>query len=106
MANEHKAPSSRNGAATKPPSTSSQLLLFARNFLKHPDMVGWMLPSSSFLVDEVLKQVDWESARVIVEYGPGVGTFTTKVLERMHPDAKLIALELNPEFYQFLNGSL
>src|SRR5438477_12158361 len=84
----------------------SQLLLFARNFLKHPNMVGWMLPSSSFLVDEVLKQVDWDAARVIVEYGPGVGTFTTKLLERMRPDAALIALELNPEFFQFLSGSL
>jgi len=92
--------------SSKPPGLFSQLSLFARNFLKHPNMVGWMLPSSSFLVDEVLKQVDWASARVIVEYGPGVGTFTTKVLERMHPDATLVAMELNPEFYQFLNGSL
>src|SRR5205085_5579315 len=54
----------------------------------------------------VLKQVDWDSARVIVEYGPGIGTFTTRVLERMRPDATLIALETNPEFFQFLNGSL
>ena len=92
--------------STKAPGIGAQLFLFARNFLKHPDMVGWMLPSSSFLVNEVLKQVDWDSARVIVEYGPGVGTFTTKLLERMRPDATLIALELNPEFYSFLNGSL
>ena len=69
-------------------------------------MVGWMLPSSPFVVDEVLKQVDWQRARVVVEYGPGVGTFTTKLLERMRPDATLIALELNPEFFQFLKGSL
>ncbi len=69
-------------------------------------MVGWAFPSSPFLVDEVLKQVDWDNARVLVEYGPGVGAFTKKVLERMRPDAKLIALELNPEFYRFLNGTL
>src|SRR5437764_11875872 len=69
-------------------------------------MVGWVLPSSPFLVDEVLKRVDWERAKVIVEYGPGVGAFTTKVLERMQHDATLIALEVNPEFFQFLNGSL
>ena len=65
-----------------------------------------MLPSSPFLVDAVLKQIDWDAARVIVEYGPGVGTFTTRVLERMRPDAKLIALETNPEFFQFLSRSL
>lgn len=84
----------------------SQLMLFARNFLKHPNMVGWVLPSSRFLVDELLKPVDWAKAKVLVEYGPGVGAFTREVLERMRPDAKLIALEINPEFYSFLNGSL
>ena len=101
----------RNGQPRAFPSSratgrASQLLLFARNFLKHPNMVGWMLPSSPFLVEEVLKRVDWARARVIVEYGPGVGTFTTKVLSRMRPDATLIALEINPDFFQFLNGSL
>ena len=69
-------------------------------------MVGWMLPSSPFVVDGVLKQVDWDKARVIVEYGPGVGTFTTKLLKRMRPDATLIALEINPDFFKFLGKSL
>src|SRR5512138_2349146 len=87
------------------PSRTSQALLFARNFLKHPNMVGWVLPSSRFLVNEVLKQIAWGKARVIVEYGPGVGSFTKALLDRMAPDAKLIALELNPEFYSYLQGS-
>jgi len=69
-------------------------------------MVGWVLPSSRFLVNEVLKQIDYDKAKVIVEYGPGVGAFTTRLLERMRPDAKLIALELNPEFYGYLASSL
>lgn len=84
----------------------SQAMLFARNFLRHPGMVGWVLPSSRFLVNEVLKQIDWNKARTIVEYGPGVGAFTKRVLERMRPDAKLVALELNPEFFKYLEASL
>jgi phospholipid N-methyltransferase len=95
-----------SGVSSRAPGRASQLVLFARNFLKYPNMVGWMLPSSPFVVDSVLKQIDWDAARVIVEYGPGVGTFTTRVLKRMRPDAALIALETNPEFIQFLNGSL
>ena len=83
----------------------SELFLFALNFLKHPTAVGWMLPSSPFLVDEVLKEVDWQAAKVIVEYGPGMGAFTRRVLERMRPDARLIALEINPEFFAFLQRS-
>src|SRR5262245_8420533 len=94
----------RHSSTVPPPrSRLGQFFLFALNFLKHPNMVGWVLPSSPFLVDEVLKRVDWERAKVIVEYGPGVGAFTTKVLQRMRPDATLIALEVNPEFFEFLN---
>jgi len=89
----------------KGPTRSSQFVLFARSFLKHPGMVGWMLPSSPFLVEEVLKQIDWESARVIVEYGPGAGAFTSRLLQRMRPDARLIALEINPDFSRYLRAS-
>lgn len=87
-------------------SRTANFLLFARNFLRHPSMVGWMLPSSPFLVDEVLRRIDWAQARTIVEYGPGAGAFTTRLLERMRPDAKLIALEINPGFFNFLNSSI
>src|SRR4029077_20271813 len=101
-ANKSEIPSA-NSAMVGQRGWTSQLFLFAKNFVKHPNMVGWMLPSSPFVVDEVLKQVDWEQARVIVEYGPGVGTFTAPVLKRMRPDATLIALEINPDFIRFLN---
>lgn len=84
----------------------SQLTLFARNFLKHPKMLGSIIPSSRFLVSEVLGHVDWQRAKVIVEYGPGVGTFTAEILRRMRPDAELIAIEMNSEFVAFLKKEL
>jgi phospholipid N-methyltransferase len=92
--------------SAKHASRVSQLLLFARNFVKHPNDIGWMLPSTPFVVDSVLKHVDWENAQVIVEYGPGVGTFTTHLLERMRPDATLIAIETNDDFVKYLGGFL
>ena len=80
-------------------------LLFAANFLRHPHMLGSILPSSRFLVDQVLAPIDWERARVIVEYGPGVGTLTDEILRRMHPEARLIAIEMNQSFVRFLSRS-
>ena len=53
-------------------SRRKQLALFALNFFKHPRMLGSIIPSSRFLIERVLRQVDWKRARVIVEYGPGV----------------------------------
>lgn len=89
----------------KSPSRAAQILLFASNFLKYPAMLGSVIPSSRFLIGEVLDQVDWERARVLVEYGPGVGNFTEQILRRMRPDATLLALETNPEFVRFLGES-
>jgi len=54
----------------------------------------------------VLDPIDWERARVIVEYGPGVGTFTREILHRMRHDARLIAIETTRDFVQFLTTSL
>ena len=69
-------------------------------------MIGWMFPSSPFVVEEVLKQVDFENARVIVEFGPGLGTFTHDILQRMRPDATLVAFETNNEFCKYLSETI
>jgi phospholipid N-methyltransferase len=87
-------------------SRSEQILLFGRNFLKHPKMLGSLIPSSRFLVNKVLGEVDWARGRVFMEYGPGVGTFTTEILRRMRPDAVLIVLETNVDFVRFLRGKI
>lgn len=87
-------------------SRSADMLLFAKNFLRHPYMLGSLIPSSRFLVNTVLAPVDWSRARVIVEYGPGVGTFTAEILRRMRGDARLVAIETNHEFVQFMAASL
>jgi phospholipid N-methyltransferase len=84
-------------------SPLTQRLLFALNFFRHPFMLGSIWPSSRYLVDEVLRPIDWERAQVIVEYGPGVGTITSEILGRMRPDAHLVVIETNEAFVKFLN---
>jgi phospholipid N-methyltransferase len=90
----------------KPRSRTAEVLLFATNFVRHPIMLGSIIPSSRFLVNQVLEPIDWQRARVIVEYGPGVGTITGEILRRMRPDAHLIAIETNRDFVRFLERSL
>jgi phospholipid N-methyltransferase len=84
----------------------SETLLFASNFLRHPHMLGSVIPSSRFLVDQVLEPIDWGRTRVIVEYGPGIGTFTGEILRRMHSDSHLVVIETNREFVRFLRRTL
>lgn len=87
-------------------SESSQMLLFARNFLKHPVMLGSVIPSSRFLIRHLMAQISWKRARVIVEYGPGVGTITRHLLRRMAPDATLVVFETNGDFVSYLRTHL
>ena len=86
--------------------SARQILLFARNFLKYPQMLGSVIPSSPFLVNQLLARFDWERASVVVEYGPGIGNITCEILKRMRPDAVLVAIELNPDFVRFLREEI
>ena len=94
----------KNGSSGR--QKSRRWLLFARNFLRFPTMLGSLVPSSPFLVNDLLSQIAWERARVIVEFGPGVGTFTHEILRRMRPDAVLVAIELNPDFVTYLKEEI
>jgi phospholipid N-methyltransferase len=87
-------------------SRNGDVLLFARNFFRHPRMLGSIVPSSRFLIKQLLEPINWGRARVIVEYGPGVGTITAEVLRQLRSDATLIAIEMNPDFVRHLSRSL
>jgi phospholipid N-methyltransferase len=86
--------------------THSPRLQFLRGFLKHPVMVGSIIPSSRIVIEKMLAPVDWENTRLFVEYGPGVGTFTRPILEKLRPDATLLTIDTNPEFTKFLKESI
>lgn len=92
----------RRGAHRAP----SPRLQFLRGFLKHPVMVGSIIPSSRTLIEKMLAPVDWDETKVFVEYGPGVGTFTRPILEKLGPNATLLTIDTNAEFTKFLKESI
>lgn len=76
--------------------------VFFKGFLKHPVMVGSIIPSSRWTVQKMLAPVKWDECKLFVEYGPGVGTFCQPVLNRMRKDATLLVIDTNPDFIDFL----
>ena len=79
---------------------------FLRGFIKNPVMVGSIIPSSRVLIERMLRPIDWDTTKLFVEYGPGVGTFTRPVLERMGPDARLVTIDTNADFTKYLRESI
>jgi phospholipid N-methyltransferase len=80
--------------------------MFFKGFLKHPVMVGSVIPSSDTLIQHMLSRVDWANTRLFVEYGPGVGTFCRHILDRLPADAAYIAIDLNPDFIDYLSATI
>jgi phospholipid N-methyltransferase len=93
-------------ARTGEPRSINPRWAFLRGFIKHPVMVGSIIPSSRVLIEKMLKPVDWANCKVFVEYGPGVGTFTRPILEKLAPDATLVTIDTNAEFTGFLKESI
>ncbi len=80
--------------------------MFLKGFIKHPVMVGSIIPSSDTLIAHMLSRVDWAQCKLFVEYGPGVGTFTPHILKRLAPDATYLAIDLNPDFIDYLGETV
>jgi phospholipid N-methyltransferase len=80
--------------------------MFFQQFLKHPVMVGSIVPSSDRLISKMLGRVDWAQCKLFIEYGPGVGTFCRPILDRMAPDAQLVVIDTNPDFIRYLRHTI
>lgn len=75
---------------------------FIVQFFKKWRQIGAILPSSIFLVEDMLSEVDWNKAKIVVELGAGNGIFTKSILKKMKKDAKLFVFEIDPVFIKKL----
>ena len=71
---------------------------FFLGFLRRPNAVASVLPSSRFLERRLVDVAAIGSARMVVELGPGTGGTTRALLSHLPGDARLLAIELDPKF--------
>ena len=76
--------------------------MFLWEYLKHPFRVGAVAPSGKALARKMMEPVDFGRAEVLVEYGPGTGSFTRELLARKRPETLLILIEQNETFFREL----
>jgi len=81
-------------------------LAFLRGFFRDPNGVGSVVPSSRWLEQRVVRNVRAADARCVVELGPGTGGTTRALLRVMSPQARMLAIELDPQFHAFVSANI
>ena len=81
-------------------------ILFFSAFIKYPKEIGSVVPSSKFLINEILKNIDFENAKYIAEYGAGTGRITIEVLKKARKDVKILCFETNKKFCNYLKKNI
>ncbi len=79
----------------------SSNLFFLKNFFKDKNIAA-LTPTFMTGVKKVCEKIDFSKDSVFVEYGPGDGVFTHFLLEKMTPNSKLIGIDTNKDFVEFL----
>ncbi len=77
---------------------------FLQGFLRHPNVVGSVVPSSRFLEQRLVQIGRIARGRLVVELGPGTGGTTRALLRALPDDAKLLAIEIHPRFVSLLRA--
>ncbi|MBI5581418.1 MAG: methyltransferase domain-containing protein [Deltaproteobacteria bacterium] len=79
-------------------------LAFFRGFLRHPALIGSVIPSSRFLERRIIQAAGIAHSRSVVELGPGTGGTTRAILRALPRQAHLLAIEINPDFVNYLKA--
>jgi phospholipid N-methyltransferase len=88
------------------PDRQDHILAFFRGFLDRPKEVGSIIPSSRFMEKRLVRVAQLAEADVAIELGPGTGGTTRAALTAMKPDARLLAMEINPHFVKLLRRTI
>lgn len=78
---------------------------FLKTFIKDKDVAS-VTPTSLRCVKKVCTNIDFSRDFTLVEYGPGDGVFSKYILSQMSPGSRLILIEANEDFVEYLRESI
>lgn len=75
---------------------------FLRAFLRHPTQIGAIAPSSRRLARAMIEGIELRPGELLVEFGPGTGSFTAAIAELLPDPAGYLGIERSPQFISYL----
>ncbi|WP_061289761.1 class I SAM-dependent methyltransferase [Herbidospora cretacea] len=82
---------------------ANESALFFGQFMRSPASVGAIAPSSRRLAEAVCVPIPEQGDPVVVELGPGTGSFTAEIQRRLGGRGRHLAVEINPKLAAHLS---
>jgi phospholipid N-methyltransferase len=76
--------------------------LFLGKFLRHGTSIASVAPSSRWLSQATVGNIDWGKARAVVELGAGTGPITRVIARNAAPECRVVLVERDPDFARLL----
>src|SRR6478735_8657845 len=83
----------------------SERVQFLRTYLRNPQTVGSVTPSSRYLARALTEHIS-SSVSCVAELGPGTGSVTRAILERAGSATSVVAFETEPLFCAWLQRAV
>jgi phosphatidylethanolamine/phosphatidyl-N-methylethanolamine N-methyltransferase len=76
--------------------------LFLGKFLRQGTAIASVAPSSRWLAQTTVRNIDWERVTALVELGAGTGPITRVIAGAVRPECRVIVVERDPDFARLL----
>jgi len=87
-------------------NTLKESALFLKNAVLKPKQISYVFPSSRALIQSIAKRSGLDTAKRIIELGPGTGGTSQGFLREMQDEAQLCAVEINKDFVKYLKNHI
>jgi phosphatidylethanolamine/phosphatidyl-N-methylethanolamine N-methyltransferase len=81
---------------------ANETVVFLKEFVRAPVLIGAVAPSSARLASVAVEPVPEHGDPVIVELGPGTGSFSGAIQRRLSGRGRHLAIELNPRLAEIV----
>ncbi|SFX19826.1 Phospholipid N-methyltransferase [Thermoactinomyces sp. DSM 45891] len=79
---------------------------FIHKFVQSPREIGSITPSSRFLAHAMLKDIDWNQTKTIIELGAGTGVFTREIARKASSPTKALIFEQDDDLRKDLEEKI
>ncbi|MHB1178321.1 MAG: class I SAM-dependent methyltransferase [Daejeonella sp.] len=76
----------------------------ALNYIKNIRTTGAIYESSRYVSRNITLEISSHKPQIVIELGAGSGNITERILSKLHPDSVLYCFEIEPQFYDKLEG--